>query len=584
MFAVLLAFVLVLTISSNPDVDRTHSIAAEVSSSGTSCREDATFQMDQSAGEAFIQTSKNTLSFADLHGQFQPSGPLSKLSEQAPEKKPFQMNKNFAAIAAISGIIVLVGLLLFCAWHFRVIALAANMTMQLRREDQEAGTASQDSQGTDSEGALHHCSSVRLLGPRPSVHVGPPLDANAEGEGESEDTGGMSDSTDEAMEENDEERADLWEYLEESNSSFKLLARILGALAQIWGMLGLLYWSLLAHGDELMECYGSAHGPVVTHLCTFTGACLRGFPVLACNVCLVLMIRILIQNRIYYSMLSLGHVLHFAEIRILRGPVPWLLLLSMLLGGSHPLLTLVFSTQPVDWQNYASLLRRFVIPGGVFISLAWKFTDIEGTLVPLNRLVDRDCSKFGRFFPRIAKLQALDELILADWSRRRDIIGDTWDAVGHRPTLGDVFQHVLDTYEKAVKRYHKRGKEVHYNWTFFKALWPSALLIDARLDWHEKKTRDWLIVLASIFLLCILMLFLSLCFFVAAVRRNLEIRDHVRSSSPSRGPVTEIWLAISVLVVHFAAVLFFLDRTLRGMFYFAIKSSEIEASRSLSLG
>jgi hypothetical protein len=378
---------------------------------------------------------------------------------------------------------------------------------------------------------------------------------------------------------------DVFKYIEEENTSWRLFFRIMLALGQVWGMLGLMYWSLLTKTDELMDCMKQPHGPVVGHICTYTHACLRGFPIMAANVTLVLMIRILVQNRIYYSLLSLGHVIDFADTGVLHTQWPWLFVSSMIQGGAHLLLKMYFDPRPILLDHYLSLMRKFVIPGAIFMSFFLRYAEIENTLVPLNRICERDYTKDDRKFHSLAKMKALNERILAFDARHRDVVGDVWDlnaARGNdkRPSLDDVFENLLSTYDKAAKTFYDTKK--HYSWGFFRSLWPGAVLVDYRLDWHEPKTRSWLIVYTLLISGGCLVSFCSMCFFVASIWRLLLLGESYTVQGAGAGIFfpTQHLLAIVVLLFHAVLVMYFLNCTIRGMFYFEVsRSSEIDVNR-----
>merc|ERR1719440_715569 len=83
----------------------------------------------------------------------------------------------------------------------------------------------------------------------------------------------------------------------------------------------------------------------VGHACFYTVACLRGFPILAANMVLVLMIRILVQTRLYYSMLKMGYVLDFANSPVMRTIWPWACGISMFQGFLHFVLKAIYTPE-----------------------------------------------------------------------------------------------------------------------------------------------------------------------------------------------------------------------------------------------
>lgn len=381
-------------------------------------------------------------------------------------------------------------------------------------------------------------------------------------------------------------KEDLNVYLKREYASPMLGLRVLQSLAKVWSFLGLLYWSLFWKSEELMECFYHEHGLYVTHLCTFTSACLRGFPLVAVNLTIILMIKNLLQRRVYYCMLSLGYIVRFAEVNIFKEIVPWLLVFSMGMGGLHLVVEMIY--EGGGFTTYATLLRSFVIPAGLFIQFFFDRAPIQNTLMPLNRFIERDYPQKGkvgdrsRRYQHLGKLQDLDEHVLAFQARHFDIVGDTPDAPGNKDgkkALAAVMNYIIQTYDKASERYDKKRDQYHevkglralfkMKWGFFKSMWPANVLCDPRLDWDDKETREWKLVFNTLLVLSFVMYIFSVCFFAHSIWRNIQIRNDVLAK---RGDVvmgiTGIWIAIVVLVLHFLAVFIFLYRTFSSMYHY----------------
>lgn len=373
----------------------------------------------------------------------------------------------------------------------------------------------------------------------------------------------------------DKQEMGIVNFIEADNSSWHLFFRAMGAIAQVWGMLALMYWSLLTREEELMDCLAHPHGRLVGHLCTYTHACLRGFPILAANVTLVLMIRMLIQTRIYYSMLQLGYVLDFADTHIMHTQWPWVFAFSMLQGGVHLVMKMYYDpTQALSFGMLTEVARRFVVPGAIFLTFFVRYAEIENTLVPLNRLAERDYNKDDRSFKFLSKCQAMNERVLAFDARHRDVVGSVRDEIGEKPALSDIFENLIKTYDEASERFYTTRK--HYGWGFFRSLWPAALLVDRRLNFEDPKTRSWLFVFLTFMVITTVVLAFSICFFTASIYRNFHIGWLHQQKSPSADTVTETLLANAVLLVHALLVIFFVHRAIRGMFYFEIHTGQVE--------
>jgi len=547
-----------------------HSLAHDPSS----CSEEA------SLGAALLQTSKGALSVAS--GQI--PNP-AKLIEAGGLHTFSGVPGSFSLeVVSLGAIVFILGCFLYWYTYFYKEA-GAREKPPLEADGEADGTASAaDSRSLERE-AIGSKKRWRKMEDGDSDDAGDwnPLESMPLGlrfgtEGiETRGTRGIESITEDA-----EKHNNIWDYLEESNSSWTIFFRVMGHLAQVWGMLGLMYWSLLARDDELMDCLAHPHGKFVSHLCTYTHACLRGFPILAANVSLVLMMRILVQNRIYYSLLQLGYVLDFADSQVLRSSLPWLFAFSMLQGGAHLVLKMWFDPNPIALDSYVGLVKTFIVPGAIFVSFFVRFAEIENTLIPLNRLVERDYKKGldeneharSGDLPCLSTLKALNERVLCYDARNRDIVGNAMEELGRAPKLDDILQNIIDTYAEASEMFYTKKK--HYSWGFFRSLWPAAVLVDKRLDRDDPKTRSWLATFLIVAVGSLVVSFFSTCFFISSIYRNIKLGYEHHAELTSVGPlsyvVTESALGNFVLSVHAFYVLYFVHKTIRGMFYFEIKT------------
>jgi hypothetical protein len=345
--------------------------------------------------------------------------------------------------------------------------------------------------------------------------------------------------------------------------SWSLLRKIIGALAQFWAALAFMYWSLLHRDDELMNCTGYEGGRVtlVRHLCTYTYACLRGFPILAANMVLVLTIRILVQDRIYYTMLMKSRVIDFADTPIMRTFWPWVCGFSISQGLCHFVLKAVVGQ--VQWNvEIMALARKFVLPGSIFFAVLQHNADIENTLIPLNRIVEQDYTKDNQSCPWLAKLKVLNERVVAWDARHRDVVGDTLDSLsGQAPTIDDIVQNLLGNYDKAHRAWKRQA---HRPWGFFRSMWPAAVLVDKRMARHGD-TKTWLVVFAIVSTMCLLTSVFSVYILFTATSQIFEAPALMNGGSLN----TEALLYDFVLAWHAILIFAFLTHTVRNMFFHA---------------
>jgi hypothetical protein len=385
------------------------------------------------------------------------------------------------------------------------------------------------------------------------------------------------------------------QHIIDNYGSWSLLVKILGALFQFWAALGFMYWSLLHRQNDLMNCNAypqeERHSALVRHGCTYTYACLRGFPILAANMVLVLMIRILVQDRIYYSMLKERFVLDFAATPIYRTPWPWICGISMLQGACHFVLKMTFpfgnqSDSQLDvWSTeFITFSRKFVLPGSIFFGFLLRYADIENTLIPLNRIVEQEYTKDQRNCPWLAKLEAVNERVLAYDVRTRDVVGMTEDALGRAPSIDDIVENLLENYDAAHTLW---GQRDHKAWGLFRSMWPAAVLVDYRLNRRDADTRAWLTVLAILATGCLGMASFSV-YLLLGYNNNA-----VSSGWFAKGGTldTKALLFDIVMAFHAIFILAFWGHTIRNMFFFYIHKAEqaaqgvaFDGSSSLAMG
>jgi len=369
--------------------------------------------------------------------------------------------------------------------------------------------------------------------------------------------------------------------IEESYGSWRLLRHILLALVEFWAALGFMYWSLLYRKDELMDCSAyprtAAHSFLVRHSCCYTLACLRGFPILATNMILILMIRIIVQTRIYYSLLKLRFVINFVPMQTLWH---WAVGFSMLQGALHFALKGYFDPAQVEVEMaYVRLIRKFVLPGTIFVSFLFRWIDIENTLVPLSRICEQDYTKTKRGCPWLAKIQVMNERVLAFDARQRDIVGEAQADVGKAPSIQDVMQNIINHYDVVNASWQTR---THRGWGLTRSMWPASLLLDRRLDSNDADTRAWLYVFAILSSGCIIVSIFSIYLLYFCTSENawpaFLLDLHMLFAGDAKSIDTEALLANVVLVFHGLLIGRFIYSTINGMFYLKVKSATRNAN------
>jgi len=370
-------------------------------------------------------------------------------------------------------------------------------------------------------------------------------------------------------------------------NAWKLLFNVLGALIRFWGLLAIMEFALLQDTNALMDCDEPSIGAGVRHICKYTKACLHSYPVVCANMTLVLMVRVLVQMQLYYSLLKRRCVVDFVSVQILSTPWPWICAFSMLQGGSHFVLKTYIDLREVNLHFFricAAAGYKFIIPGIMFLSFFPHYTEVENMLVPLNRIVEQDYTKHNRKCPWLSEIEVANERVLAKDVRDKDIFERSQRLTQkERLTIDDIVDNILLHYENLHAEWlankHSGMESQRAKWVF-KAMWPVAVLFHTRMDWQDAETRQWMyvlgIMLSGSLLASLLSLFMLISFCDPVA--SLVEASLWQSVLTGRWDVlrTDAILANVVLTSHGFLVLFFLYRTIWGMFYQRLRKSDTD--------
>jgi hypothetical protein len=371
-------------------------------------------------------------------------------------------------------------------------------------------------------------------------------------------------------------------YIDTYYSSWKLLFSMMLTLGQFWAALAWMYFSLLQDTGDMMDCEAypknADYHLLVLHGCHYTRACLHGFPVIAANMALVLMLRTLMQHRLYYSMLRSGYLMVFQGIPVLQTFWPLATGLSMAQGALHFVIKAYFVPNADSVFMILTVTRKFLLPGAIFFMILFRYADVENTLVPLNHLAELECNENQHHSPWLTRLLIMNERVVAFDVRHRDVLAEIMLKLERTPTLDDVFVNVIDHYDSAKEQWHAR---VHKQWGLFRSMWPASLLMDDRLDKSDKPTRTWLYTIGILLAGCVITS-------LGSVYLLLAHTDHISwiafvgdfKTLFTAGYVSDSGHVLVNLVVlwHAGLVVVFLHHAIHNMWYQKFSHEEVQAA------
>mmetsp|Transcript_11903 Transcript_11903/g.23094 ORF Transcript_11903/g.23094 Transcript_11903/m.23094 type:complete len:398 (-) Transcript_11903:71-1264(-) len=260
-------------------------------------------------------------------------------------------------------------------------------------------------------------------------------------------------------------------------SPWKLLATTLGKVGKSIPALVLLWWTMGYRKEQLMKCDGRIHAIASVCLCEYTKAFIRVFPLLAINICAGMVMKLVLQERIYYGLLRAGALLDFENADPKKNLQLWLLVVSLMHGVCHFILKFYTSKawKTIGWEDdraeIKAICQVFLVPSFLFIMLFVSAADVEAVLIPLNKFFEEDVEIAPKM---LGCLNILEEKQLSSVVQRHDFIAK----VQGPPTIRGVYDEIIRAYPKLEEE--EKGP-VSMMWE----VWPAILLVDLRLKDDE---------------------------------------------------------------------------------------------------
>eukprot|EP00421_Protoceratium_reticulatum_P049223 CAMPEP_0168431960 /NCGR_PEP_ID=MMETSP0228-20121227/38650_1 /TAXON_ID=133427 /ORGANISM="Protoceratium reticulatum, Strain CCCM 535 (=CCMP 1889)" /LENGTH=408 /DNA_ID=CAMNT_0008446083 /DNA_START=31 /DNA_END=1254 /DNA_ORIENTATION=+ len=260
---------------------------------------------------------------------------------------------------------------------------------------------------------------------------------------------------------------------EQKARPWMLFALALGRVGRSVAGLVLLYWSIGIKRESLMECDARVLPFASLFACEYTKAFVRAFTMFALNIALAVAMRMILQERIYYGLLRAGGLLDFANAAPLQDPLLWLLATSLLHGVLHFGLkywhsdAFVSATLQDDMEEASTVARVFLAPALIFMMLFYSSSDIESSLIPLNKYFEEDWQYAKR---TLGSIEPMDERAVRRELEGRDVVGEA-----REPTIGAVYGKIIQEYPGFAGQPETRHK-------FYAEMWPAQVLLDPRLQ------------------------------------------------------------------------------------------------------
>lgn len=280
------------------------------------------------------------------------------------------------------------------------------------------------------------------------------------------------------------------------------LLSVVAMLKNVAGLM-MLYWVLISQKEYLMACDTRKHPFSVVLGCEYTKAFLRGFPLLGASISIVVAMRVMLQQRVFYGLLKLGGLLDFKNVDAYKDPIMWLLGMSLLHGMGHFGLKLYY--QEVEHLSELQMIsQKFMVPAFIFMAFFYTSYDVEKTLIPLSKYVEEDCEYAKRTLGHIHFLQ--EDVV------REEVM--TTDMVSHasHPRIKEVYKAIISRYHRVSEGFEAKSKFCCCcEFRLFHAMWPATILMDSRLTDNDSISYRRMF-LCFAFLACIIQLLIFVAF------------------------------------------------------------------------
>mmetsp|Transcript_5900 Transcript_5900/g.10670 ORF Transcript_5900/g.10670 Transcript_5900/m.10670 type:complete len:412 (+) Transcript_5900:77-1312(+) len=315
----------------------------------------------------------------------------------------------------------------------------------------------------------------------------------------------------------------------ERGEPLQLLLMAVAGVGSQYAALAVITLTVYTSNDLFVRCNSREQPLFVAFACECTKSSMRSFVLLAMVVSLLIALRQIVRQRMYYEMLRRGVLLDFETVRPLHDPLFLLLTACLLLSLSH---VLVAFWQCLDSGKSEKVFLRFLkliaveylAPCCVFMALLFSAYDTENQLLPLSKYVEED--------PPTARALLAQMTIVLEASAAEAVEQGQHIPVGLSTCTSDESLaalvaaceqvSVLEDEEGAASFAQSllENARVEKYTRFVAEMWPARALLDPRIqdESSARFKRVWYAVNGC----AIPLTFLVLLFFLSQLRADLK--------------------------------------------------------------
>lgn len=285
----------------------------------------------------------------------------------------------------------------------------------------------------------------------------------------------------------------------------------------------LLFWQLFNERAYLMSCDGRSVGDW-KYPCEYTKAFIRGFPLLAASVVLLLGCRAILQQRFYYGVLKRGALLHFRQTKAWHDPLFFILIVSFIHGILHFVMDMLtsdnwegkLSLKEEELEDLKTMIKKYMLPCLIFFAFLVHAYDTEANLLPLSKFFQ---DSRERSADRIVGLRMP---YIVESEVQRVIPQLCLKTLPCETTLEHVYTEIIKkTSDLPIE---KEDDAAGINWHLFKTLWPASVLLDQRVN--DAEAKEFKRLFGSVHAVSVILLFMIFASFVSQAYKDYEDVRH----------------------------------------------------------
>lgn len=276
---------------------------------------------------------------------------------------------------------------------------------------------------------------------------------------------------------------------------FQLLLTTIISVAGQYAALGVITLTVYTSNTLFVKCDSRQQPIAVALACECTKASMRSFVLLAMVISLLIALRQIARQRLYYVMLRRGVMLDFETVSPIHDPLFILLTVCLAISLSHCLIVAwQFHHDEKSFKDFMvfinTIVTRYLAHSCVFLAFLATAYDTENQLLPLSKYVEED--------PQAAKCLMHHMVVISEDAASKAV--ENGLHLPSKATSQQVYEALVNAAQnpegskveagtsllERADQFLSKAKPDQYA-KFVQEMWPARLLLDRRLEDEDSR-------------------------------------------------------------------------------------------------